>query len=319
MIKVLKEHHVNTLRSGDCFRDWLIDIIGERLHNKACDVAVYKIEPASHAVCRYNFLGEDYGVIAKFYAEPTGWKKDYDPEKSMEREFKNLKVVENIIDVPKPLAAEKQFSCALVTEYIKAKPLYIYMKSEDRLYDRLTAVAHPLKKLHDRTLSLYHKEGDFYKFHQTLDQLDLNWKHRETLNQLLGKWWYSTLLDRSTGCMIHHDANPVNYVFNGEKVYALDFESARLYANPVHDLGVMAAELKHYFAIHKKDDSKAEPYIGHFLWQYSRNLSEFKSITRTLPFFMSLGLLRMDRLRIDPDRGDYILKEAIACLKAIES
>ncbi len=316
---MLKEHHVNTLGRGDYFRDWLIDILGERIHNKSCKVAVYKIEPASHTVCRYKFLGEDYSVIAKFYAEPTGWKKNYDSEESMKREFKNLKIVEKVIDVPRPLATKKQFSCVLVTEYIQGKPLYMYMKSEEGLYDRLTAVAHLLRKLHDSTLSHYHKEGDFYKFHQTLDQLHLNKELEETFNQLLGDWWYSTLLDRSTGCMIHHDANPVNYVFDGEKVYALDFESARLHANPVHDLGIMAAELKHYFAMHKNDDSRAEPYIGHFLWQYSRGLSEFKSFTKALPFYMSLGLLRMNRLRIDPDRGGYILREAIACLKAIDS
>ena len=139
---------------------------------------------------------------------------------------------------------------------------HFHIKSENGLYDRLTAVARLLRKLHDSTQSHYHKEGDFYKFHQTLDQLHLNEELRGTFNQLLGDWWYSTLLDRSTGCMIHHDANPVNYVFNGEKVYALDFESARLYANPVHDLGVMAAELKHYFALHKKDVNRPNPTLA---------------------------------------------------------
>lgn len=316
---MLKEHHVNTLTRGNHFRDWLVDLLDERIHNKACKVAVYRIEPASHTVCRYRFIGEDYSVIAKFHAEPTGWKKNYDPEKSMKREFNNLNIVEKIIHVPKPLATKKQFSCVLVTEHVNGSPLYVYMKSENGLYDRLTAVAHLLRKLHDSTLSHYHKEGDFYKFHQTLDQLQLNKDLTETFNQLLGDWWHSTLLDRSTGCMIHHDANPVNYVFNGDKVYALDFESARLHANPVHDLGIMAAELKHYFAMHKKDDSRAEPYIGHFLWQYSRGITEFKDVTRVLPFYMSLGLLRMNRLRIDPDDGEYVLKEAIACLKAINS
>jgi hypothetical protein len=82
--------------------------------------------------------------------------------------------------------------------------------------------------------------------------------------------------------MIHHDANPVNHVFNGEKVYALGFEDARTHANLVHDLGIMAAEFKHYFALHKRYENMAEPYIGHFLWHYSKDLSEFKRITRTL-------------------------------------
>lgn len=315
----MKEHKVNTLKRGDVFRDWLIDLLGDRIRNKNCRVIVHKIAPASHTVCRYEFEGENYGVIAKFYAEPTGWKKKYNPESSMKREFKNMQIVERIIDAPRPLAAKKEFNCVLVTEYVHGEPLYKYMKSEMGLYDRLTAVARLLRKLHDNTQSRYHKEGDFYKFHQTLDQLNLNKELEETFNQLLGDWWHSTLLDRSTGCMIHHDANPVNYVFNGDRVYALDFESARLYANPVHDLGVMAAELKHYFEFKKNNRDKAEQYIGHFLWHYSKeDLSEFKRITSTLPFFMSLGLLRMNRLKIDPDHGAFVLREALACLKSPE-
>lgn len=313
---MLKEYHVDTLKRGNVFRSWLIDLIGDRISHKSCHVEVYKIKPASHTVCRYEFEGENYSVIAKFHAEPTGWKKNYDPVKSMKREFKNLKIVEKIIDVPRPLGMNRQFSCALVTEYVYGPPLYKYMKRENELYDRLTAIAHLLRKLHESTRTNYHKEGDFYKFHQTLDQLGLDMHHRETFNQLLGYWWYSDLLDWSSGCMIHHDANPVNYIFKGGKVYALDFESARLHANPVHDLGVMSAEIKHYFALHKGDANRAEPYIGHFLWQYSQNMEEFRRITNALPFFMSLGLLRMARLRLDPDNNAFIFREAMACLES---
>jgi len=314
---MIREYQVNTLGRGDIFRDWLVHLLGEKIRHKDCRVLVYKIEPTSHTVCRYKFEGEDYSVVAKFYAEPTSWKKDYNPAKSMEREFKNLKRVEKLIDIPKPLAVKKRFNCVLVTEYVRGVPLYAFMKSENGLYDRLTAVAHLLRRLHDNTATSYHKFGDFYKFHQTLNQLGLNKQEREEFNHLLGAWWHSPLLDRSNGCMVHHDANPLNYIFDGQKVYALDFESARSHAHPAHDLGVMAAELKHYFAMHKGDASRAENYIGHFLWQYSKSGSEFQSITSALPFFMSLGLLRIHRLRIDPDRGEFIFREARACLRSI--
>lgn len=69
-----------------------------------------------------------------------------------------------------------------------------------------------------------------------------------------------------------------------------------MHANFVHDLGVVAAELKHYFARHKGNDQRAEPYIGHFLWHYSQSLDEFRRITQALSFFMSMGLLRTARL-----------------------
>jgi hypothetical protein len=77
-------------------------------------------------------------------------------------------------------------------------------------------------------------------------------------------------------------------------------------------ISFVAAELKHYFARHKGNDQRAEPYIGHFLWHYSRDKAEFRRITQALPFFMSMGLLRMARLK---PNSSYIFKEALACLR----
>ena len=98
----------------------------------------------------------------------------------------------------------------------------------------------------------------------------------------------------------------------------LDFESSIEHANFVHDLGIVAAELKNYFAIHRGDARRAEPYIGHYLWKYSLNEPEFHAITRALPFFMSFGLLRMARLRLGADHRDYVFREAKACLESLE-
>jgi len=39
----------------------------------------YKI-PASHTVCRYEFMGEDFDVVSKFHAEPIGDNKNYNAE-----------------------------------------------------------------------------------------------------------------------------------------------------------------------------------------------------------------------------------------------
>jgi Ser/Thr protein kinase RdoA (MazF antagonist) len=116
--------------------------------------------------------------------------------------------------------------------------------------------------------------------------------------------------------MIHSDPNPVNYVFDHDKVYVLDFESSWEHANFVHDLGIVAAELKHYFAMHKGNDQRAEPYIGHFLWHYCRSMEEFRRTTQALPFFISLGMLRMARLNKGPVDSSYIFREAVACLRA---
>ena len=310
------EKHVSTLRPGDLFRDWLVYVLRDRIANKKCNVRVFKIRPASHTVCRFEFKGEGFSVVAKFYAEPIGWKRNYDPIKAMEREFHILKKVEQIIDVPRPIAIRSDFSCVLITEHIPGNNLHKFMKTENGLYDRLIAVAQILRKLHDNTKSNYHKQDEFAHFHKILDQLKLDRNVRLEFDQLLGDWWHSGTLDQSYGCRIHNDANPENYLFMGDRVYAIDFESSWDHASFVHDLGVIAAELKHYFAFHKNDGQMAEPYIGHFLWHYSRNEQEFRKITDALPFFMALGFLRMVRLGVAPDHSGYIFQEAIACLKA---
>ncbi len=232
---MLKEQRVDTLHPGNAFREWLIDVLNDRLRNKRCDVAVYKLGPASHNVCRYEFLGEDYDVVAKFYAEPTGWKRDYDPVRSMEREFEKLKKLGAIINVPRAIAARKDFHCVLVTEYVRGKPLFKFMKSERSLYDKLTCMAHTLRRLHDHTRSYYRKQDEFAHFHKILDQLRLDSDTRLRYNRLLGDWWYSTLIDQPYGCTIHSDPNPVNYIFDHNKVYVLDLESSWEHANFVHD------------------------------------------------------------------------------------
>lgn len=314
---MLSEKYVNTLKPGDAFRDWLVDLIGNRIKNKQCHVRVYKIEPASHTVCRYEFEDEGYSVVAKFYAEPTDRKKNYDPAAAMEIEFRTLRAIEGIINVPTAIAIRKDFHCVIVTEYVDGKPLYKYLRTEDGLYDKLTAIAHLLRRLHDNTPSTYRKENEFAHFHGLLDELVLDQSARRKYDHLLGKWWHSTILDRPHGCRIHNDPNPTNYIFRNNKVYALDFESSWEHANRVHDLGIIAAELKHYFAVEKDNGDRAEPYIGHFLWNYSKDEAEFRRISRAVPFFMGFGYLRMARLNHGSDHREYIFKEAYACLRSI--
>ncbi len=82
--------YVNTLSPGDPFRDWLVHkVVGHRIRNKDCLVNVFK-HNSSHTVCKYQFEGEHLSVMAKFFAEPTGRLKDYNPYKGMMNEYRNL-------------------------------------------------------------------------------------------------------------------------------------------------------------------------------------------------------------------------------------
>lgn len=309
-------HYVNTLRSGNPFRDWLVHkVVGHKLQNKQCSVKVFE-HSSSHTVCKYQFEGEHFSVMAKFFSEPKGVLKCYNPHRGMIKEYKNLEKVASIINVAKPLAVNKKFNCVLVTEYISGKPLSVYIKHEDKLNERLASVAHMLRKLHDNTKSSYNKENEFKNFHKVLGHLNLDHDTRKSFNKLLGKWWYSSLLNRDHGCMVHRDATPANYIFHKGKPYAIDFESSWFQAHPVRDLGILTAELKNEFERHKGGGWKAEPYIGKFLREYSKDERDFANITRTLPFFMSIGLLRSARIHQGSYRN-YLIKEARECLKAV--
>jgi tRNA A-37 threonylcarbamoyl transferase component Bud32 len=315
--------YVNILSPGDPFRDWLVyDVIGDRIQNQRCQVKVFK-HSSSHTVCQYQFEDENFSVIAKFFSEPTlisklsGRLHNYNPYKSMMKEYNNLWKAGSVIDVAKPLAVNSNMNCVLVTEYIQGKPLSWYVKHEDKLYKRLASVAHMLRKLHDNTKSSYNKENEFKNFHEVLDSLKLDYNIREGFNRLLGKWWYSTWLDRDCGCMVHRDVHPANYIFNNNKPYAIDFESSWYHAHPVRDLGILTSELKNSFEWYHKGDDGAEPYIGNFLWEYSKDNEDFYYNTKVLPFFISVGLLRSARIHTN-DHRKYLINEAIKCLKAID-
>jgi hypothetical protein len=61
-------------------------------------------------------------------------------------------------------------------------------------------------------------------------------------------------------------------------------------ADRTFDIGRVAGEIKHFFMQHTGNKLLAEPFIGHFLWEYAchspdRN-SAFVSVTRRLPFHM---------------------------------
>ena len=308
---------MDTLYPGNCFRDWLVQTLGERIRNRECAVDVFKYEPSSHTVCRYKFRGERYSVVVKFFAEPCGKVRRYDPCGAMDNEYNRLKRVKPFINIAMPLARHRDFNCALVTEYVHGKSLFHYMETENYLYDRLTDLAHMLRRLHDSTSGYYDRKREFENFHCVLDQLRLGHTTRKIFNKLLGKWWYSPLLDRYCGCIVHRDATPSNYIFRKGVPYAIDFESSWENANAVRDLGILCSEMKNYFELNKGSGANAEPYIGHFLWHYSKDPYDFHYVTKVLHFFMSLGHMRTARLYRHYPHYDYLIKEAIECLKAL--
>jgi aminoglycoside phosphotransferase (APT) family kinase protein len=309
--------YVRTVKSGNIFRDWLVEVLGDRIRNKDCEVRIFKLSHASHRVCRYEFKEEGFSVVVKFFAIPTGMIKKYDSYTLMKKEYGYLKKARKIIDVPEPIAMNKDFCCVLVSKYVTGRTLFWYLNHREELKEKLELVADMLRKLHENTQTYYDKENEFSKFYHFLEHLKLSRHAREEYKHLLEKWRRSSLLDRERGCMIHNDVTPVNYIFHRGRPFLLDFELSSGHGNFACDLGILCAELKHYFA-RKGSSRRAEPYIRHFLKHYSKNKEEFHKITRVIPFYMAYGLLRIALLKWNAHYIDYLLREAKSCLKAIE-
>ena len=69
------------------------------------------------------------------------------------------------------------------------------------------------------------------------------------------------------------------------------------------------------------DRRRADPFIGHFLWEYSCHFPDrqraFESIQARVPYYMALNLLRIARNDyIDRDYGGRLVSQAKRLLQA---
>ena len=82
---------------------------------------------------------------------------------------------------------------------------------------------------------------------------------------------------------LHGDATPANFLFgHGMDVAAIDLERMKR-GDRMFDVGRVAGELQHAFMARLRRPARAEPFIGHFLWEYSCHFPDreraFESIT----------------------------------------
>ena len=299
---MLQFYYVNTLRKGDVFRDWLLNVVGEKIKNNKCDVAVYKIH-SSHTVCRYEFIGENYSVIGKFFSEPKGNDRYYDYYLAMMHEWHILNQLQNIVDIPKPLAIKKNYNCVLLTEYINGYPVSVFSNNKKDIIDKFETIGKTMRRIHLITQRYYDKGADFHKFITTLKDCKLEPNFRSKFESLLKIWWKSDLLDQDIGCTIHGDASPNNYIFYKNKCYPIDFEGAMNHANAIYDLGIMCAEVTMEFIRNNKQGALAQPYIKSLLNGYNsyNNAS-------------SLGFLRGARFLHNSHHKNKICQQALASL-----
>ena len=301
----------------------------------APDFRVYQLQ-ASNRVFLYKDRRSSTRIIGKYFASA-----DRPTEIScyrMEREFQNLSYLRSLgfVGYPhyiaRPLGRNGYLSCLLVVEYCHGTSLNdvivkaIQERARDLLFQKLAALAYFLAALHNRTGKGvpvdFGRESTYF---EEINQQLRGWGHigREESHELLrlrDRWQDRGCMWEDQQVLVHGDLTPTNILFgDGPWVIALDLERMKA-TDRVFDLGRVAAELKHFFLLYTGTGGAAEPFIGHFLWEYATHFpdrqSAFAAVTRRLPFYMALTEIRIARNSWITDRHRRrLLEEAKKTLR----
>jgi aminoglycoside phosphotransferase len=254
-------------------------------------------------------------LVGKFFVN-GGSHNEYATE-HMQREFSNLQLLRGYgLDgyphhVVEPLGVNASLNSILVEEHCGGVSLSnliyaaIHQRQEKSLYAKLTALAYFLATLHNRTAN-----GQWVNFAEDCGYFD-RMVEKLRSNQTIGAWDADELYwlrDRwreqprmweDQQVLVHGDATPSNFLFGDNvNVTAIDLERMKR-ADRVFDLGRISGELQHFYLQATGNRYAAEPFIGHFLWEYACHFPDrdraFCSITGRIAFQMGLTLLRIAR------------------------
>ena len=266
---------------------------------------------SSHAVYIYEDRMTNQKAVGKFFAAEDS---DFEHAKrKMYREYGNLNEFCRYLGsshyVARPLGCNENLNCLLVTEYCYGEPLdsiimqAIHRRNETHLYQKLTALAYFLATIHNRSarpvMVDFQKICRYYnnlvsQLHNIIDNNEMHYLRR------LGEMYrHDTLMYQDQEVLVHGDATPANFFF-GDGMYVISFDLERMCrTDRLFDTGRIVGELKHFFLYHTCNKYAAEPFIGHFIYEYCCHFpdrsSAFKSITERLPFYMGQTLLRIAR------------------------
>ncbi|MYL82245.1 phosphotransferase [Desulfovibrio aerotolerans] len=276
---------------------------------------VYRVAPAS-AVYLYEDKWTQARVVGKFYARSRGLNGSFAPQ-TAENEYRNLEFARSLgLDAPpdyvaRPLGVNAALSDLLVIEYVAGDQLDSVIDAaardgrSERLYRKLSGLARFFARLHNATAGPEHvdfarTQGYFGRVVDYLASHDVVSAHRaERLRELGHAYAGREALWQDVQVTVHGDATPSNFLFGrGQDVYAIDLE--RMHRDDrVYDVGRLCGELKHCFLQITGDSARAEPFIGHFLWEYAGYFPDrertFAALSTRLPFHMGLTLMRIAR------------------------
>lgn len=304
------------------------------------------MDRASYRVFRLNasndvYLYEDRYSGAKFVGKFFQSHKNPDPRSAssrLSREHDNLCFMRSRgltgypHHVARPLGRNYSINALLVTEHCEGDLFSnailssIHNRDEGYLFYKLTALAYFMSAFHNRTAVGvgvdFNRECDYTG--NTIEDLRgmgaVGGDEAAELYWLREQWRNSARMWEDQQVMIHGDATPDNFMFGGGlSVVAIDLERSRR-ADRAFDLGRIAGEIMHFFYRATGNKRSAEPFIGHFLWEYACHFPDrnaaFRSITGRVPFYMGITLLRISRNHwVGGEYRRRLINEAKECLR----
>jgi hypothetical protein len=277
-------------------------------------------------------------IICKFYGTRFGmnldkadWmaRQEYDCLKTLRR----YDLVGSPHHVIRPLGHSRDINAVLAVEYYPGEEFShaIARATHDgddaHLYWRLKALAYYLATQHIRTANGTPVDFDpDCRYFDTILRTLTNARRIgqgdvEELSCLRDTWRDRPQMWQDRQVWLHGDATPANFLFgHGMDVAAIDLERMKR-GDRMFDVGRVAGELQHAFMRVSGDRHRAEPFIRHFLWEYSCHFPEheqvFESVSGRAPYYMALNLLRIARNGyIGQDYGRKLVTQAKRLLQA---
>ncbi len=253
----------------------------------------------------------------------------------LQREFDNIRQVRALgldrspLRAVRALAVNPDLGCLLVEEFVSGEDLCFAVREaawhgrHAELSTRLSQAACFLARLHSASatdLRSDDREALAY-LEKVIGQLItwevLTFEQAEELRRLGRRWEASGELRGAVQVLIHGDATPTQFLFPDDELVAIDFERLHL-EDRAADIGRIAGELKHLFALYTWDPWASEPHIQRFYRDYYQQATaagDFGWFTERARFHMACSELRIARNSWE-DLGHrrWLVTEAAACL-----
>jgi aminoglycoside phosphotransferase (APT) family kinase protein len=316
--------YVGYVADHDPLYDFLHRIMRDDMGVRAPQPAfrVFRLS-GSNEVYGYEEKSSGTKIICKFYG--TRFRGDRDRAARMaQQEYDGLELLRryDLVGSPhhviRPLGLNPDINGVLALEHYSGEEFSHAIAratrhgDEAHLYWRLKALAYFLATQHDRTANGagVDFDADCRYFDTVVGRLEKD--HRigqwdvDEFFWLRDCWRDRPRMWQDRQVWLHGDATPANFLFgDGMDVAAIDLERMKR-GDRMFDVGRVAGELQHAFMRTTGDRHRAEPVIGHFLWEYSSQFPDrrrtFQSVTSRAPYYMALNLLRIAR-------NDYIDRE----------